>query len=245
MGKQRRGLLSQMFRRVIWTPSFILPVCAGGLLAFMAGGGYLGMLGAALLIVSIFNAASKWTWGRARLEKSALMDILKHQRREHLAHLDAVRSAMRRDRDPRTSDLVKQLRGIFERLWTLTPDPESEWMEIPDVYRQAMELYQSCLALLQRTYELWIASRSVATDRARHELLDARDDLVGKVEQSIDHLNASLDSLQTARIDRTQEELALHNSQLQKELEQGLEVARAVEKRMDELERDLRVTEGT
>ncbi len=179
-----------------------------------------------------------------RLEQTALQDILKRQRREYLDRLDSVRSAMRRDRDPRTSDLVKHLRGIFERLWVLTPDPESEWKEIPEVFRQAMELYQSCLTLLQRTYELWIASKSVATDRARHQLLDARDDLLGKVEQSIDHLNASLDSLQTAHIDRTREELAIHNSQLQKELEQGLDVARAVEKRMDELERELRVTEG-
>jgi hypothetical protein len=137
------------------------------------------------------------------------------------------------------------LRGIFERLWTLTPDPNSEWKEIPEVYQQAMELYQSCLTLLKRTFELWIASRSVSTDRARHQLLDARDELLGQVEQSVDHLNASLDSLQTSGIDRTREELALHNSQLQQELEQGLEVARAVEKRMDELEREIRVSEQT
>lgn len=243
MGKQRRGLLSQMIRRVIWTPSFIMPVLAGGLLAYAAEGTFIGMLGAGLLIVCIFNAAAKWTWGRARLEKSALQDLLKKQRREHLTHLDDVRSSMRRDRDPRTSDLVKQLRGIFERLWTLTPDPNSEWKETPEVYQQAMELYQSCLTLLKRTFELWIASKSVSTDRARHQLLDSRDELLGQVEASIDHLNASLDSLQTSGIDRTREELALHNSQLQKELEQGLEVARAVEKRMDELEREIRVSE--
>ncbi len=244
MGKQRRGLLSQMIRRVLLSPSFLMPACMGGFFAFVGGGSFVGMLGTGMLILGIFNAAAKWTWGRKRLTQLALNDILGKQRREHLDQLESVRSMMRRDRDPRSSELIKQLRGVFERAWTLTPDPESEWKEPPEVYRQVMQLYQSCLQLLQRTYELWRASKAVATDRARHQLLDSRDELLGKVEESIDHLNASLDGLQTASIDRTQEELAIQNKQLQRELEQGLEVARAVEKRMDELERDLRVAEG-
>ena len=83
----------------------------------------------------------------------------------------------------------------------------------------------------------------MATDRAKHEMLDSRDDLLEQVETSIGHLESTLDNLQTVQIQRTDEELSDRNARLRQELDQGLEVARAVEKRMEDLERQLRDVE--
>jgi hypothetical protein len=245
MGKTRTGLFGQKLKRLLRTPSVLLPAVAGGFCALLAWGGAASLFwpGLGLLGLGGLMGALRWTWGRRRLDRAALEDLLKRQERDQQARLKSVRRLMRRDRDPRTSQMVRHLKSVFERLWALTPDPVDEWKEPLQVYDQIAELYETCLSMLERSYEFWHAARSVSTDGARHRMLDSRDELLDQVETSIGHLDATLDSLQTAQIERRDEELTDRNSRLQQELEQGLEVARAVEKRMEGLERQLRQIE--
>jgi hypothetical protein len=242
MGKKRTGLFRQKLRRLWRSPGVLLPAIMGGALSLFAWGNVssaffwpgLGLLGLATGV-----AVWRWTVGRSKLDHDALEQALEDQERLHQARLKLVRRKMRRDRDPRTSGMVKHLKLVFERLWTLTPDPLDEYQQDADVYDQISELYDTCLSMLERSFEIWRAARTVATDSAKHRMLDTRDDLLDQVETSIGHLETTLDSLQTSQMERTDQELAERNSKLQRELEQGLDVARAVEKRMEDLEHQL------
>ena len=246
MSKKRTGLFGQKVKRLLRSPSVLLPALAGGFFSVVAWGSVassffwpgLGLLGLATVVGGL-----RWTLGRKKLDQTALDDLLRKQEREHQARLKDVRRLMRRDRDPRTSQMVKNLKSVFERLWTLTPDPIDEWKEPTEVYAQIAALYDTCLSMLERSFEFWHAARSVATDGAKHHLLDSRDGLLDQVETSIGHLEATLDGLHTAQIERSDDALTDRNSRLQQELEQGLEVARAVEKRMEDLEWQLRKIE--
>ena len=76
----------------------------------------------------------------------------------------------------------------------------------------------------------------MATDEARNKLLAERDKTVVAVEKSIGHLDASLDHIQTAALKATVTDDGNHK-QLRDELQIGLDVAREVEKSIDEIER--------
>jgi hypothetical protein len=246
MGKKRAGIFGQKVKRLLFSPSVLLPAVAGGFFSLLAWGGVAsGFLwpGLSLLGLAAFVATLRWTWGRRNLDHAALEALLQQQEREQQARLKSVRRLMRRDRDPRTSQMVKHLKSVFERLWSLTPDPVDEWKQPPQVYEKIAGLYDTCLSMLERSFEFWHAARSVSTDGARHSMLDSRDDLLDQVQTSIGHLDATLDSLQTAQIERRDEALSDRNSRLQQELEQGLVMARAVEKRMEDLEQQLRKIE--
>ena len=245
MGKKRKGLIGRKIRRLFSAPSVLLPTLTGGALGLLAlaGVGSAALPGLALLGLGAGIAALKWTVGAQRLTKSALEDELRDQERAFQDELKRVRRTMRRDRDPHTSGMVKKLKHVFERMWSLTPDPVDDSYYLPDIYDQISGLYRSCLGLLERSMELWRAAQSVATEEAKERLLGSRNELIEQVEASIDHLDATLDSLQTSQMAERHGELAERNSELQQELEQGLEVARAVEQRMEELERELRTVE--
>jgi hypothetical protein len=152
---------------------------------------------------------------------------------------------MHDDRDPQSTQLANRLRRTFLRIFEAVEidDPPSNNVAQNDLHRQVGSLYASCLGLLERTMSLWYGARKMSTAAKRTELMKQRSQLLQQVERSIQHLDATLDQLQSAQLaDATGQ--AERNSALQDELSMGLEVARSVELRMQELERDLRAPDS-
>lgn len=244
----RKRKWKRLFRSVAW------PTIAGGgiLLAGVATGQILaplGFVGMGLLALGTAVGVYRWTLGGERLTEEARADLETETAREHVAYLKTLRGRMRRDRDPRTTKMVKKLKDVYDRL-TARGIPESadsvtkRRAGMAEVHQGARGLYQSCLDMLERSLELWNGARKMATESSRAQLLKSRDEILDQVEESINHLDRTLDQIQVAKLGQD-DSISADNSQLQQELEQGLEVARRVEERMRDLEHDLRMKERT
>ena len=235
---------ARLFWQKIWclaTSKFVLmPTLLGaGALYFFRGNRQLFVVGLAALGFAAFSAAQRWFAGGAELTEQAYHDLQTKARREHAKYLRDLRRELRGDRDPRTSNMLKKLQKVHDRLLMVDRWQRDGASEIfGEVNVQANELYQACLRLLERSLEIWKASRDMATESARRKLRDSREQLVTEVQQSIDNLEQTLDHIQTSQL-KQGSQVESDAARLREELDEGLTVARQVEQRMRQLEVDL------
>ncbi len=250
----RRPEPSELFRRKIWNwlwaPSVLVTSIAGAsslVFAAWSGhpGGLWGLAGGAFLGCSAVAAWYRWRYRNADLDQQAWTDAWQAIRNDHLLELQQLRSEFRQDRDLASTEMVKRLRDIFLRILDVEPRHNTHGFDRDsDIRYQMRALYDSCLQLIRRALEMRETAKEIATPARREELLGQRSKLLGQVELSMRHLNESLDQLQTARVKQDPDEAKDHQ-RLQSELDMGLEVARNVEARLDELEREIRDPDRT
>lgn len=243
-----------LFRRKLWNwlraPSVLVTSIAGAsslVFAAISGHpwGWWGVAGGALLACSAFAAWYRWRYHSEELDQQAWTDAWQGIRNEHLLELQKLRSELRQDRDLASIELVKRLRDIFLRILDVEPRHNTHGFDRDsDIRYQMRALYDSCLKLVRRSLEMRETAKEIATPAKREALLGQRSQLLGQVELSMRHLNESLDQLQTARVKQDPDEVQDHQ-RLQSELDMGLEVARNVEQRLDELEREIRAPDRT
>lgn len=218
----------------------LLPSLIGaGALFLSAGKGRLGVVALASLAFAAISAAQRWFVGGDELTERAWRDLQRKARQEHAKYLRELRRALRGDRDPRTSNMLKKLQRIHDRLLMADRWQRGGASEMfGEIRVQANELYQACLRLLERSLEIWRASRDMATESARQQLRDSREQLVTEVQHSIDNLEQTLDHIQTSQL-KQGSQVEADATRLREELDEGLSVARQVEQRMSQLEADL------
>ena len=221
----------------------MFPILIGGAIFYFGAPAFtapMGLIGLGSFAVAGIAAAKTW-FASDELTDRAFRDLQRKARTEHMRRLRDLRRALRGDRDPRTSSMLKRLQRIYDRLlatqrWQPPPESDQIYAEVRD---QASQLYESCLGLLERSLEIWKVSRDVATNSAKQQLVDSREKLITEVQQSIGNLEQTLDHMQTTQL-KGGADVQDDALQLRTELDQGLEVARQVEKRMQELEVELK-----
>ena len=233
MAFSKLQIYGRMARRVFGSVGF-WGTALGGAFCLTVGG-FLVFPGYALLALAGWKAIKPLTIGRNELFTRALSDVRRQRQKQHTRHLRKLLPNIRKDRDPRTTKILKDLERIHERMLRLE-SASIDTTGMSTLLIQANELYDSCLESLERSIQLWAGASDMATDEARNKLLAERDKTVVTVEKSIGHLDASLDHIQTAALKATVTDDGNHK-QLRDELQIGLDVAREVEKSIDEIER--------
>ena len=151
--------------------------------------------------------------------------------------LDRVRQVVGDARDAIALAKLDRLDSALRRMVPLTLQGATQDDRLPlPVGDRLGELWDRCLASLQRAAQLQIVSRTLSTSEARRKLAYEREQLLGDVDAALDRLEAALDHLQVAALTRGGEDgPAL--ADLTDELDRGLAVARRVEQRLAVLER--------
>ena len=233
MAFSKLQIYGRMARRVFGSVGF-WGTALGGAFCLMVGG-YLALPGYGLCALAAWKAIKPLTIGRNQLFTKALSDVRKQRQKRHTRYLRKLLPNIRKDRDPRTTKILKDLERIHERMLRLESE-HINMLGMSSLLIQANELYDSCLESLERSIQLWAGASEMATEEARNKLLVERDKTVINVEKSIGHLDTSLDHIQTAALKAAATEDSNHQ-QLRDELQIGLDVARSVEERIDEIER--------
>jgi len=157
---------------------------------------------------------------------------------QHIAELRSLRRSLRNDPDRRSTQLLRDLRNAFDRLRAndLNVFDAGDSAVTTELKQQAQSLYTSCHKLLTQTHALWRGSEQVKSADKAKALLATRDQLLGEVAESLDNLEHAIDFLQTNRLlSQDADNVAL----AREELEHGLELAKNVEARLRELNKDL------
>ncbi len=229
--------------RLFTSKSIWLPAVVGAGALLFVGGTAGTVIGAAGLGIAAAVSIWKLTGGKQSLTELAVQDVREEFSREHFRYLRSLQRTLRKDKDPRTGQSLRDLRDLYKRMQRsgiLERDGESRITA--EVKEQTQQLYQSCLTSLERSFRLWETAQDMTTASQREQLMASRENVVTEVNNSIQHLGKTLDYLQAVRLEKELPEDSL--PEMQQELEQGLEVARRVQQRMDELEGDLRLREG-
>ena len=187
-------------------------------------------------IVAAIVFQSKSLWQLAEEDVRAETDYL-HQRT-----LRSLRRRLREDNDDRSSRCVRELARLYDRIRTddLLKDNNRDAAVTTEVKGQCQQLYDTSFESLERTYSLWQASTQLASAEKRAGVLDSRERLLSDIAESIENLAHTLDFLQTARLE-ADEANQRSVRKAREELEHGLEVARAVHIRLNELEEEFRI----
>lgn len=242
---------SLRWRRTFLHPAVLTPGIVGSaMLALNYMGLFTGLLdgsaGIAFGLLTLSLGAAVWraTVGSAAIRSQTDQESQQKRKRAHLEYLRDLRRKMRRDRDPRTGDLVTKLRTIYQQLEQSADTASTDYGGIlPQIHEQANELYRSCLALLEHSFDLWDTGRSLTDKTNRESLITERETILEEVQQSVEHLDQTMDELRKATLRRNQSnrghDSAAEQAHLRDELSMGIETARAVEERMVRLEQEL------
>ena len=233
-------LFSQKIWCVVTSKLVLMPTLFGaGALYFSRGMGRLGVLGLAAFAFAALVATQRWFRGGEKLTEQAWRALQSKEREDHAKYLRELRRELRGDRDPRTSNMLKKLQRVYDRLLVSDRRQSDEPSEIfAEIRLQSNELYQSCLRMLERSLEIWKVSRDLATESARQQLRDSREQLITEVQRSIYNLEQTLDHIQTFQL-KQGSQVEADAARLREELSAGLAVARRVEERMEQLDVDL------
>ena len=218
------------------SPVSWLPTLGGvALIAIGGGTGALAWFGLAGIAVGVGWAAWRLTVGRERLNAATLRQLRDESHNRQLAMIRQLQQQLRSDKDARTGEAIRKLREIYKRMYEgdLLPTSGGPAWQF-DVRQRMADVYESSLASLRRTFELWQAAVEMDTEEMRNKILGSRDEAVREVVETIAQLGVAVDSVQAKSLDKQlpDEELSM----LRGQLDRSLEVARRVEERMNAIE---------
>lgn len=236
-------LRSAFIKKATLSKSVWIPVVAGGVTMALASGAPF-WIGVAVFSMGIGSALWRFTIGRRQTEEAVIQQLRDESNRQHYAFLRSLQRKLRRDRDETTGRLLRQLRETHKRMASANIFSSSGSLQQPakawqvDIHRQMAKLYESSVGSLGRSFDLWRSAQVVKDEKLRQELLGSRTQLLTEVEESIERLGKTLDQMQVSSL--KDEEPSSELSSVRRELEQGLTVAENIEKRLRELDRQVR-----
>ena len=194
--------------------------------------------GVAGVLLSFGGFFTRLLLGSETINQQAAAELVREARASQEKTLDALDARLQNDGDPRTEACLRDLRTFAkafqeERLWTHGVNAGS----IYSIVNGVEDLFSQSVAALERSVEMIRMARSLATPQARRPILAQREDLIQDVGKSIQQLGRILAELQ--RIGGEGGEDMSKLASIREELDQSLEVARRVDRRMNQLSRDL------
>ena len=140
---------ARMARRVLGSAKVWAPLAVGSFFVWIAppAGFFAGLayVGWALCAVAGWRVIKPIALERDQLLSNSLSDIRKQRQKQHAKYLRALLPSIRKDRDPRTSKILKDLERIHERMLRLESDATQKKIGgMSSLMVRANELY-SCL----------------------------------------------------------------------------------------------------
>ena len=233
------SIAKRMFWSAVTSPTTWLPVLGGIGLAATTGGVWFGV-GIAAVAVGVGSAVWQLTLGKRSTAEKVIAEIKKESNRAHYDSLRKLQRKLRRDKDPLTGKLLRQLRETHKRMdqmGILTGFRAPQWKA--DIKTKVLDLYESSVKSLENTFDVWNKAQQVSSEESKTTLLENRAKILSEVESSTTHLGKTLDQLQVSDVKTEEPENAL--AELRLELDRGLEVAKRVEERISELDQKIRI----
>jgi len=208
----------------LWTFSIRSGIAVFAAIAAILGG--LGIFGTRLLL------------GSESLGREAIQELQEEARAARDKRLDELDGKLASDGDPRTEASLRDLRALAKafhdgQAWSASLNARSTF----DILAGVEQLFNRCVISLEKTLELWYAARDMATLEARDPILEQRERIIEDVGKSIGQLGKILAGIQTLGTEGGVENSDL--ARIRQELDQSLEVARSVEKRIQSLDREI------
>lgn len=222
------------------SPWVVGPV-ALGLTSFLgawaiSGSSLLNFLGVVGILIGLGIYGTKAAFCKDVMIQTSLKDLQREElvkQEQKLDDLDhKLRQTLKGDRfDSRDENMLRDLRSIFRGF---KEDLENqEFTEQGRTIAKTIDhLFHACIHQLNASWSVWQRlSRLSARSPARKELKEKRELMLCQVKESIEKIQTTVEQFHNFKIDETSMSL----QDLNKELEAKMEIAKQVEKEMQEL----------
>lgn len=174
------------------------------------------------------------------MNPKVLSEMQQETQRERKRMLDELELKLIADGDARTEQCLRDLRALAKAFreghtWSNALNVSSAF----DILAGVEQLFNRCVASLERTLALGATAQDLTTPEAREPVLAQREEIIEDVGKSIQQLARILAGIQHIGTGDVQGDSDLNR--IREELEQSLEVARMVQKRMRSLDRQIDV----
>ena len=226
MDEVKKKVLLEVFA----SPWTVLPAAAGfsaWMLSWaMDGSMFLNFAGLAGVLGGLGMLATRLIFGLEQITEKAYVFVNEKQRQEQEAALDALDKKLRRDKDPRTQDLLRQLRHLYASFQSDAQQGKITGTTHP-ILSNVDRLFRAAVSHLERSYELWRTIKRMKGD-ARESLRQERDDIIQEVADTVEHLGRTIRQFHTFKSKEGESELV----KLRQELDETMRVARRAEERV-------------
>ncbi|MBW1807270.1 MAG: hypothetical protein JRJ87_03690 [Deltaproteobacteria bacterium] len=247
--KKKSSIKKRILSKLLRHPGILFLFMAGvtdlaTLWAFGINSGIGFFAGVACILGAIGWFLSRLLLGSDNLAREVLAEMKEEAQEDHNDKLDQLEKRLEEDGDPRTEKLLRGLREITEIFH------ESQSNSSPlnssstfDILTGVEQLFSRSVLSLEKTLQLWQTAQRISAAEARDPILEKRERIIEDVDKSIRQLGKILAGIQCLGTGADSEESDL--ARIREELNQSLEVAKNVEKRMKTLDRDLKRKQRT
>ncbi len=201
---------------------------AAGIAAFT---GIAGLLGAGGIFLTRLMLGGQNT--AAKVIQEAEADEIKRKESE-LNQLE--RELETSDQDPRPEKALRDLRALVKVFQETSEKSTSHQLAtMVDIHARVTELFDHCVELLEQTIQLWKTASKLTTPAAQEPILEQREAIIRDIQDSVQQLSATMVGLQQLGSGQPSTDRL---RAMRTELDQSLEVARAVEARVEKLMRN-------
>jgi len=231
--RQMDDIKKKVYLDLFASPVTLLPF-VGGLTALLVswalgGNAPLTFGGLAGTLSGIGMLASRLVFGLERLTEDAYQFSVERHRRNKEASLNRLRQQLEQDGDPRTQSLLDRLQRLYSELEANIESGKISFAA-HEVLERVDRMFQVCVEHLEHSFRSWRRSGQLGKT-ARKQALERREHLVSKVEESVNHLEQTLDQLHSMSMKKGESDL----SRLRSELDETIDVARRTERRVAEI----------
>jgi len=222
----RKKVLLDLFA----SPGTLIPIVGGVSTLILSwaldGGAAWNMVGMAGILAGLGWFGTRIVLGLEKITADAYEYVRSQQVRKQQQNLDELDRKLRKDRDPRTQESLRELRTVYAGF---VEDVKSGKISaaVHDVVDIVDELFVSAVAQLERSYQLWQDAKETNGD-ARKRMLAERDEVVSEVLETVRHLENTIHQFRSVGEKRKGKQLR----RLRKELDEALRVARRTEERI-------------
>lgn len=147
--------------------------------------------------------------------------------------LDRLYLELKKDGDPRTEMLLKDLRTLTKALLSeqslMSEQSDSLAIHAFDIVSDVDKLFQRSVDYLKESLDLWRTADNMERESIKQQLLNQRETLISEVEKTLENLGTVLGSMKKAAINSRD---GLQLAELREELSARLKIAEEVEEKI-------------
>jgi hypothetical protein len=197
----------------------------------MIFGGTVAFLGFICCMIGFGALLTNWVFNLEGISKRAAQEWSRQQQAKKDRELDQLDSNLQQTRETRDETALRNLRALYGSFTQDFQQGKLSKTIPPMMLAQIDEIFSNCIIQLGRSYDLWQQSQMVQGE-LKKGLSDQRRQILDDVENSVTLLAEAINEVRALRLKTSRSELR----RLQEKLASQLNVAKAVEEKVAELE---------
>jgi hypothetical protein len=235
VGTVKRNLRRQIVQDLLITPWTYYPAGAG-LAALMTNFFFVSTPilvfgGLVSITFAVFALAHRWFTKLDDVIEESFEKEQARLAREKEEQLDILIKVFEDSNDPEAKRLLKDLRSVYEEFQRVITDDKSNFVDL-DIVRRVESLFTASIGYLKAANTNLSASKRMRLPNVKAQFMKRREEYIAQVQGSIEALGRNVGEI--ASLTFSQDNVAL--GRLAQELDDNLDVARQVQKRLAEME---------